>query len=128
MTRGARGNHGARAHSDVRGIRGGICGGIWGAMVSDEYAPEVTAVVRVLHVHVDLDVCTRDDDMVNWIRKPSGLMEEILHFDTNGKGREDEGTYECGPWELVDMPFEGGTAESDQASDWIERTKSKEKL
>lgn len=25
---------------------------------------------------------------------------ELLHFDRDGKGREDEGTYECGPWYL----------------------------
>lgn len=55
--------------------------------------------------------------MVNWIRTPSGLMEEILHFDSNGKWRDDEGTYECGPWELVDIPFKGGTAESEQVRD-----------
>jgi hypothetical protein len=31
---------------------------------------------------------------------------DLLHFDPNGKGRDDEGTHECGPWELVTENFE----------------------
>ncbi len=26
---------------------------------------------------------------------------DVLHFDHSGKGRDDEGTYECGAWYLV---------------------------
>ncbi len=28
-----------------------------------------------------------------------------LHFDSNGKGRDNEGTHECGPWYISDTPF-----------------------
>lgn len=28
---------------------------------------------------------------------------ELLHFDSNGRGRDSEGTYECGPWKLDDI-------------------------
>jgi hypothetical protein len=27
--------------------------------------------------------------------------DELLHFDNNGKGRDAEGTIECGPWYIV---------------------------
>jgi hypothetical protein len=27
--------------------------------------------------------------------------EQLLHFDNNGKGRDAEGTYECGPWHIA---------------------------
>ena len=30
---------------------------------------------------------------------------DLLHFDNSGKGRDDEGTHECGAWQLVN-PFE----------------------
>lgn len=73
-------------------------------MVSGPYG-DGGKVVKVTPEGVE--VSTRVGNKVNWIRTPSGLIEEILHFDTNGKGRDDEGTYERGPWELVDMPFEG---------------------
>jgi hypothetical protein len=29
----------------------------------------------------------------------------LLHFDNNGKGRDAEGTIECGPWYIDRMPF-----------------------
>jgi hypothetical protein len=55
---------------------------------------------------------------------PSGVLEvqtgvmqndgtwnahELLHFDNNGNGRDAEGTIECGPWYIDDMPFEDRT-------------------
>jgi hypothetical protein len=33
---------------------------------------------------------------------PQSLPGPLLHFDKDGKGRDDEGTYECGPWRLAD--------------------------
>jgi hypothetical protein len=39
-----------------------------------------------------------------WNEVSDGVSGEIYHFDTNGLGRES--TYECGPWELDEMPFE----------------------
>jgi hypothetical protein len=39
----------------------------------------------------------------------SGLTRvgDLLHFDKDGKGRDDEGTHECGAWQLVN-PYEQG--------------------
>src|ERR1700740_2199441 len=32
-------------------------------------------------------------------------MEQLLHFDKDGKTSDEEGTYECGAWYIDDMPF-----------------------
>jgi hypothetical protein len=70
---------------------------------------------------------------------------EVVHFDNNGRsyvtelpssydskahplspwGWDGNGTYECGPWELDDIPFAERTALLAQAArEWEERTKS----
>jgi hypothetical protein len=43
-------------------------------------------------------------------------MEQLLHFDNAGKGRDEEGTYECGAWYIDDMPFAERTAWLEQES------------
>jgi hypothetical protein len=29
------------------------------------------------------------------------LAGDLLHFDSNGKGHDEEGTHECGPWYIA---------------------------
>jgi hypothetical protein len=78
-------------------------------MVSGVYC-QMGEVVNVTPTGVDVEV--------------GGPGGEIDHFNANGKGCDGNGTYECGPWDLDDAPFEVGTVESEQARDWRERTKS----
>ena len=32
------------------------------------------------------------------VQSNTTALGDLLHFDSNGKGRDDEGTHECGPW------------------------------
>ena len=32
-------------------------------------------------------------------------IEQLLRFDNEGKGSDEEGTRECGAWHIDDMPF-----------------------
>jgi hypothetical protein len=48
---------------------------------------------------------------------PMQPADELFRFDSDGKGCDGKGTYECGPWELDDIPFAERTALIEQAAE-----------
>lgn len=52
-----------------------------------------------------VDVQTREEVLPSRGLNLRCGMEQLLHFDKDGKGRDDEGTYECGAWYIDGMPF-----------------------
>jgi hypothetical protein len=52
-----------------------------------------------------VDVVTREE-----LVQSQGLnlrcgADALLRFNNEGKGRDEDGTYECGAWNIDDMPF-----------------------